>query len=126
MRNVLRLLMIGALALSADARNKLDGKFMATAYTVENETASGVQVKDGHVAADPDLLPIGSRIRVNGAGRYSGVYTVTDTGKKIQGREIDIYIRNNAEAKAFGKKEVQVKVLKLGDGDLDNKRARAR
>jgi 3D (Asp-Asp-Asp) domain-containing protein len=36
---------------------------------------------------------------------------VHDTGRKIDGREIDIFIDNAAEAKRFGKKPVQVRVL---------------
>lgn len=84
---------------------------MATAYSVEGETASGKMAKPGVVAADPDILPLGTRIRVSGAGPYSGVYTVSDTGRKIQGREIDIYIKQDAEAKKFGKRQVTVRVL---------------
>ena len=53
------------------------------------------------VAADPKVLPIGSRIRVHGAGQYDGEYTVTDAGREIKGSEIDIYIANEAEAKRF-------------------------
>jgi hypothetical protein len=40
--------------------------FEATAYTIEGETASGAQTRKGIVAADPKVLPIGSRIRVPG------------------------------------------------------------
>lgn len=89
---------------------------MATAYTIEGQTDSGVQTRDGIVAADPDYLPIGSRIRISGAGPYSGEYIVADSGPKIQGREVDIYIRNNVEAKRFGKKPVRVRVLEVGTG----------
>lgn len=96
--------------------------FTATAYTIEGKTASGGHTHAGIVAADPRVLPIGSRIRVSDAGRYSGVYTVTDTGRAIRGHDIDIYIANNAEAKKFGKKTVKVEVLQDGkrgrnDGD---------
>lgn len=90
--------------------------YTATAYTTPGETASGKAAQAGLVAADPDLLPLGSRIRVSGAGKYSGVYTVADTGRKIQGREIDIYIPNNAEAKRFGKKRVKVTKLSSPPG----------
>jgi 3D (Asp-Asp-Asp) domain-containing protein len=39
---------------------------------------------------------------------FSGIYgesTVTDTGREIQGREVDIYIANDAEAKRFGRRK---------------------
>jgi len=90
--------------------------FTATAYTIEGKTASGGHTHDGVVAADPKVLPIGTRIRVTDAGSYSGVYTVTDTGRAIHGHEVDIYIANNAEAKKFGKKTVKVEVLHDGKG----------
>jgi 3D (Asp-Asp-Asp) domain-containing protein len=85
--------------------------FQATAYTVAGQTASGAQTRPGIVAADPNVLPIGSRIRVRGAGNYDGEYTVKDTGREIKGREIDIYIANDAEAKRFGRKNVTVEVI---------------
>jgi 3D (Asp-Asp-Asp) domain-containing protein len=72
--------------------------FEATAYSIEGETASGAQTRKGIVAADPKVLPVGSRIRVQGAGQYDGEYTVTDTGPEIKGHEIDIYVANNDEA----------------------------
>jgi 3D (Asp-Asp-Asp) domain-containing protein len=90
--------------------------FEATAYSIEGETASGAQTRKGIVAADPKVLPIGSRIRVRGAGQYDGEYTVADTGREIKGREIDIYIANDAEANRFGRKNVSVEVLARGDG----------
>lgn len=87
-------------------------KFTASAYAVEGETASGKQTREGRtVAADPDILPLGTKILVDGAGPFSGVYMVHDSGPKIKGREIDIFMDSAAEAKQFGKKEVRVRVL---------------
>ena len=45
------------------------------------------------------------------AGKYSGEYLVSDTGRTIKGREIDIYLASDAEAKRFGRKRVRVEVL---------------
>jgi 3D (Asp-Asp-Asp) domain-containing protein len=70
----------------------------------------------GIVAADNSVLPLGTRIRVTLAGIYSGIYTVRDTGAKVQGRHIDIFIANRAAAKQFGKKMVRIHVLHWGDG----------
>jgi rare lipoprotein A len=89
-------------------------RFAATAYTIEGTTASGAHTREGIVAADPAVLPMGSRIRVQGAGRYSGEYVVKDSGRKIDGHEIDLYIANDQEAKRFGKKRVTVEVLRYG------------
>jgi 3D (Asp-Asp-Asp) domain-containing protein len=92
-------------------------RFEATAYTIEGKTASGAQTRDGIVAADPKILPLGTRIRVTGAGRYDGEYLVADTGREIKGEEIDIYIRNYAAAKRFGRQQVDVEVLSADNKD---------
>lgn len=100
--------------------------FTATAYTIEGKTASGGHTHAGVVAADPRVLPIGTRIRISDAGSYSGVYTVTDTGRAIKGRELDIYIANNAEAKKFGTKTVKVEVLNDGRSGSNDRNKPAR
>ena len=91
-------------------------KYIATAYSIFGRTASGVPPHRGVVAADPAVLPLGSRIRVNGAGQYSGEYVVHDTGAKVRGHKIDIYGPRHAQAKRFGRQHVTVEVLHYGDG----------
>lgn len=69
----------------------------------------------GTVAADPAVIPLGSRIQVKRAGKYSREYRVTDTGHAVKGRRIDIYMSTDAEAKKFGKQKVTVRILERGD-----------
>ena len=89
--------------------------FNATAYCKGTTTASGVAVRTGIAAADPQLLPVGTVLNVaTGDTRYNGVYTVMDTGPKVQGRILDLYMWNCNEALRFGRREVQVTVLRLG------------
>jgi len=89
--------------------------FAATAYCKGSTTASGVVARTGVAAADPTLLPVGSVINIGaGDSRYSGVYTVMDTGPSVQGRVLDLYMWSCHEALKFGRKEVQVTVLRLG------------
>ena len=102
--------------LPAAAAPTLDGMFVATAYSVTGTTASGEYTHRHIVAADPDLLPIGSRVKIRHAGRYSGEYVVADTGEKIVGRRLDIYLPSARECKKFGKRTVLLKVIQLGDG----------
>ena len=90
--------------------------FEATAYSIEGKTADGTHAREGIVAADPKLLPLGTRIRVQGAGRYDREYVVRDTGRTVKGREIDVYLASDREAKVFGRKNVQVEVVAWGDG----------
>ena len=90
-------------------------QFEATAYCKGQTTASGVGVRTGIAAADRSLLPVGSVIAVTTDNtRYNGVYTVMDTGPAVQGRIIDLYMWSCKEALAFGRKDVQVEVLRLG------------
>ncbi len=87
--------------------------FLATAYSLPGQTASGETVRVGIVAADPEILPIGSIIHLS-AGRYSGIYTVLDTGLNIRGRMLDIWMPTVEEARAFGVRRVKVRILRWG------------
>jgi rare lipoprotein A len=92
----------------------------ATAFAQDAKpTAAGTVPHEGIVAADPAILPLGSRIRITAAGVYNGIYTVTDTGAKINGRHVDLYLPSDAEAKQFGKKVVLVRILRIGAGKQD-------
>jgi len=100
----------------AGADSSIDGIFMATAYSDPGTTASGQYTHRHVVASDPSILPIGSRIKIRHAGRYSGEYVVADTGLKIEGRKLDIYVPSKAACRKFGSRPVQVRVIQLGDG----------
>ena len=89
--------------------------FEATAYCKGLTTASGVNVRAGIAAADPKVLPIGSVVQVSGvAEAHRGIYTVLDTGPEVQGRELDLYMWSCHEALAFGRRRVDLTVLRLG------------
>jgi 3D (Asp-Asp-Asp) domain-containing protein len=88
--------------------------FLATAYAIGGTTAAGTPTKRGVVAADTNVLPLGTKIQVTNAGPHSGIYTVTDTGSKVRGRHIDIYLPSWTKAKEFGRKIVHVRVLRWG------------
>jgi 3D (Asp-Asp-Asp) domain-containing protein len=90
-------------------------QFAATAYCKGTTTASGVNVQTGIAAADPDLLPVGSVIQVDRLGeRYNGIYTIMDTGPRVQGRHIDIYMWSCNEALTLGRRPAGIEVLRLG------------
>lgn len=87
--------------------------YVATAYSLRGRTASGRLVAKGLIAADPSVLPLGSRVRLD-AGSYSGEYLVADTGGAVRGRHIDIWIPTSREAMRFGRRSVKLTVLSLG------------
>jgi 3D (Asp-Asp-Asp) domain-containing protein len=89
-------------------------RFTATAYCKGQITASGVAPRTGVAAADPALLPVGSVIQVGAASPYAGIYTIMDTGPAVQGRQIDIYMWSCTEAVRFGRRGIDVTVLRLG------------
>jgi 3D (Asp-Asp-Asp) domain-containing protein len=89
--------------------------FKATAYCKGLVTTAGVAVQSGIAAADPALLPVGSVVQIDSVGpRYSGIYTVLDTGPSVQGREVDLYMWSCYEALDFGRRPVRLTVLRLG------------
>jgi 3D (Asp-Asp-Asp) domain-containing protein len=86
-------------------------RFTATAYCKGTTTASGINVRTGIAAADPDLLPVGSIVQIDRLGdRYNGIYT----GPSVQGRHVDIYMWSCNEALALGRRNISVTVLRLG------------
>ena len=105
----------------ADLTSKVDeprpvlpaSNYVATAYSLRGRTASGKFVSRGLIAADPRVLPLGSRVRLDHPG-YSGEYLVADTGGMIKGRRIDIWIPTAREAMRFGRRTVKLTVLSLG------------
>src|SRR5262245_36156453 len=85
----------------------------ATAYCDKGTTRSGTRARTGIVAADPNVLPIGTVLRILD-GPHAGVYTVMDTGKAVKGRRIDIFMPNCERADRFGERSVRVRLIRRG------------
>ena len=82
--------------------NSCDGRgFTATGYNVKANP-------DGVVAVDPNIIPLGTKLYVEGYG-----YAVArDTGRDIKGDRIDLHMRSIGEALTYGRKyNVKVKIL---------------
>lgn len=97
--------------------------FQATAYCLKGRTASGEFTRPGVIAADPRVLPLGTVVHIR-AGRYTGKYTVLDTGAKIKGRTVDIYFSSYREAVAFGRQRIKLQVLGRPSRSAPRKTAR--
>ena len=90
-------------------------QFVATAYCKGQTTASGVAARNGVAAADPEMLPQGSIVQIEGVPeRHRGIYTVLDTGPKVLGRHLDLYMWSCHDALNFGRRPVSVTVLRHG------------
>jgi 3D (Asp-Asp-Asp) domain-containing protein len=102
-----------ALPLGAVEPQLIVKTYLATAYCLKGQTAAGVPVRRGIIAADPKVLPLGSVVRII-AGQYSGIYTVMDTGGAIRGQRVDIFLPSRSEAMRFGSRKIKVEVLRRG------------
>ncbi|MDN5346531.1 MAG: hypothetical protein PWP65_95 [Clostridia bacterium] len=81
---------------------------IATAYThTGNPTATGIYPHRGIVAVDPSLIPLGTKLYVEGYGYAEA----QDTGGLIIGRRIDVFMESEEEAIQWGRKRVKVKIL---------------
>ena len=81
--------------------------FEATAYTwTGNQTATGTWPSRGTIAVDPAIIPLGTRLYVEGYGE--GI--AEDTGGAIQGEIIDLYMESEDECWAWGRRQVKVQV----------------
>ncbi len=117
-----------------DWRKYPSRKVIATGYTAGYEstgkkpghpqygiTYSGVKVKRdlySTIAADPRTFPIGSILFIPGYGY--GV--VADTGSAIKGNKIDLYYETVEDVfNMWGKKEIDVYIVKQGKGRLTEK-----
>jgi 3D (Asp-Asp-Asp) domain-containing protein len=86
----------------------------ATAYCQSGTTAAGTHTHTGIVAADPRVLPVGSVLRILSPDEYAGIYTVMDTGARIKGRDLDIFVPSCTRAIEFGRRHVRARVLRRG------------
>ena len=90
---------------------------MATAYCpcskccgpyANGYTHTGVPAKRGVIAVDPRVIPLGTRVYVDGYG--FGV--AADTGSAIKGQRIDVCFDTHEEALAWGIRKVKVFILR--------------
>lgn len=79
-----------------------------TAYAHGTRTASGTPVRWGVVAVDPRVIPLGSRLLIDG---LDGVFIAEDTGGGVRGNHIDIYFPDRASAVRWGVQYRTVTVL---------------
>jgi 3D (Asp-Asp-Asp) domain-containing protein len=88
--------------------------YTAFSYSLCCRGSSGLGVRRGTIAADPRVLPYGTRVRLTGGGSYDGEYLVTDAGTAIKGNKIDVWVPTIHEARRFGRRNVRLIVLSYG------------
>lgn len=88
----------------------------ATAYTAfcsgcSGTTATGIDLRANPdskvVAVDPNVIPLGTKLYVEGYG-----YAVAgDTGGAIKGKHVDLFMPSTEDALQWGRRTVKVKIL---------------
>jgi len=81
-------------------------------------TTSGEDVKDsiyfngmGIIATDTSVIPMFSIVEIEG---FNGRFIALDTGGAIKGNKIDILVGSTQDAIDFGRKNLEVKVIRKG------------
>ena len=88
-----------------NSKGRFLGTFKCTYYTGAadeggNITALGTPVTPWYtVAVDPRVIPLGSKIRIEG---YDGIFYCADTGSAIKGLIIDVAVGSKSEASRLG------------------------
>lgn len=103
---------VGSITSISRGGQRLDFKearyMVASAYTYTGyRTASGAKPAVGMAAVDPSVIPLGTRLYVEGYG-----YAVAaDTGGAIKGDRIDLFMEERAQCINWGRKKVKVYIL---------------
>ena len=80
----------------------------ATAYTYTgNRTATGTNPKVGTIAVDPRVIPLGSKVYVEGYGFAKA----EDTGGAIKGNIIDVFLETEHDCRSWGRRKVKIYLL---------------
>lgn len=69
-------------------------------------TATGIPVAPGMVAVDPDVIPLGSTVIIDGQA-----YLAADTGEAVRGNHVDIAVDTHQEALELGTRTAEVWVV---------------
>ena len=83
----------------------------ATAYSWgcgngDGMTATMTPVREGVIAVDPKVIPLGTQVEINGQ-----VCWAEDTGSAIVGNRIDIFMESREEALSWGRQYVTAKII---------------
>lgn len=81
----------------------------ATAYTYTGRnTATGRPPAVGLISVDPAVIPMGSRLYIEGYG----FATAADRGSSIKGNKVDVFLESKEACRQWGRRPVKVYVLK--------------
>jgi len=74
-----------------------------TAYCLKGLTRRDHYVREGIIASDPKVFPLGHYLEVYVGKSYYGRFLIDDTGGVIKGNKLDIWTPTCREARIFGR-----------------------
>ncbi len=74
-----------------------------TAYCLRGLTRRDHYVREGIIASDPKMFPLGHYLEVYVGKTYYGRFLIDDTGGVIKGNKLDIWTPTCREARLFGR-----------------------
>ncbi|SFG99046.1 protein of unknown function [Desulfotomaculum arcticum] len=81
---------------------------VSTAYThTGRNTRTGIAPRVGVAAVDPSVIPLGSKLYVEGYGYCQAA----DVGAKVKGNRIDVFMDTRGQALQWGRRNVNVYLL---------------
>ncbi len=100
---------ITAVSRGGERMDIREAKYMqASAYTYTGfRTATGLTPAVGMVAVDPGVIPMGSRLYIEGYG-YA---RAADTGGAVKGNKIDLFMEEYGQCMSWGRRTVKVYIL---------------
>lgn len=91
-----------------------------TAYCLKGTTRRDNYVREGIIASDPRIFPLGRYLEIYVGKTYFGRFLIDDTGGVIKGNKLDIWTPTCREARLFGRvKGTAVLVPKPRDAAAD-------
>ena len=96
----------------ASPNKELIGTFEATAYTDNvqsqgkwvGQTATGRKPQVGVIAVDPKVIPLNTKLYVEGYGEA----VAGDVGGAIKGKRVDLFHNTQSECKSFGRRKGKI------------------
>ena len=82
---------------------------VATAYSSGTITSTGTRPKWGTIAVDPTVIPYGTKVYIP---KFNMTFTAEDCGGAIKGNKIDIFMGSKKEAYNWGRRIIDIHILK--------------
>ena len=88
----------------------------SSGYDLRGHTMDSARI----ISVDPHIIPLGSKVRLtfkdSKYAKYNSVYTAKDTGGKIIGKRLDLFVGDNiwssSKIKDFGVTQCEVEIIK--------------